>query len=285
MTAVFPPTRRHPASISLGLCLCTVVLLALPLSIVGNWRSQVIQEHRAAVRLRELGGMAEASEMYKKFVLPKECQGPIEMVCMQRWSGHSPLTDETVQLLLMLPNLQSLCLGCERKPTASPGVYGVSLAPLSRLPQLKGLTLEFQATDADVLCFLSQRHLTGLSIRGAPITDACLVLAERNSNLRGIELTDTAITDEGLRKLATLKQLRVLELGRTRITSAGLGHLRGMKQLQYLDLQGTAIDDDAIPHLAELSSLNTLNLTRTQLTPGGIQKVHSLLQQCSRIDF
>ncbi|WP_254512976.1 leucine-rich repeat domain-containing protein [Anatilimnocola floriformis] len=293
MTAVLP-ARRHQGSVSLGFILFATVLVAVPLSIVCNWRNQVIQEHYAGVRLRQLGAIADsgaAAEYKRNFALPKECRWPIESVCMQRWgSGYLPTTDETVQLLLKLPNLKSLCLGCERKPAPSPAVPGVSsrnpgvsFAPFSRLAQLENLTLEqLEATDEDVLCFLTQRHLKELDLRGQPITDASLALAERNPTLVNLGLNDTAITDEGLQRLAGLKNLGILKLRKTRITSAGLRHLRGLKHLVYLDLEGTAIDDDAVPHLDELRSLKSLNLKSTGITRMG---VNTLIQHCERVDY
>lgn len=286
MTASIPP-RRHPASISLGFGVFLMFLLAVPLSLVGNWRSQVLREHQAARRLRELGGVTDeingTLEYKLNFALPEDCRRPIHIYGIQWWSpsskdrgtpASSPLTNEVIQLLPQLHNLRVLCLSGARQP-------GVSFAPLSRLSQLRYLTLACQATDEDVLCFLSQRQLINLDLNGQPITDACLVVAERNPNLTHLDLSETAITDEGLRTLSKLQQLQVLKLRRTRITSAGLQHLQGLKDLCHLNLEGTAIDDSAIQLLVEWRSLRGMNVRGTQLTPQGVDELRSRLPECS----
>ena len=277
MSPIVQPIRRHPGSISLGFVLFCMVLVGLPLALVANWRSQVIREHAAARRLRELGGSAEYGHQYKlAYFLPSNCPRPIG-VYGAKWntysfegSGETAIDAEIVRLLTQLPNLRLLILNGERRASAD-------FAPLAKLPQLEFLRLACGATDADVKPFLSQHNLANLELSQQPITDASLVLAQRNPNLTHLDLADTAVTDEGLRLLAGLTKLEFLHLERTRITSAGLQHLSALPQLQYLYLQGTAVDDSALLQLGKFPELQQLHLTKGQLTAEAMSQLERLL--------
>src|SRR5437870_843869 len=99
------------------------------------------------------------------------------------------------------------------------------------------------------------RHVIGVNLRAAWITDSDLYRLAGLPFLTRIDLSLTHITDLVLERLAALTGATELNLAYAEhITDAGIAHLKGWKKLQRLDLRGTRITDTALEHVAGLTS-------------------------------
>ena len=141
MTAVLVPRTQlpqQPSRLSTLWMLYFMVLVAVPLAVIANWRRDVIQEHTAARRQVELGGWTDGEECqeYKlKCLLPPKND-------YFRITSHGSayprgakdpvlVTQEVVGLVTRLPNLRRLHLWGEKQAD-------VNFAPLKRQESAAG---------------------------------------------------------------------------------------------------------------------------------------------------
>ena len=170
--------------------------------------------------------------------------GPVNWMSMET----APVTDEALQHIQSLVNLERLYLGQTR-------ITGKGL------PHLKNL-----------------KNLRHLSLRYLDIHDQTLQHLVHVPQLDSLGLDDTAITDEGLAHLRHLSKLEQLWLDRTKITAAGLIHLRALPALSRLNLVQTQAGGKGLAELRHLPGLKYLTLKGVALTDAGFRELSELHQ-------
>ena len=127
------PLKSQPSRLSSLWMLFFMVLVAVPLAVIVNWRRGVVQEHAAARRLAELGGKINSLDgfYYKMgWLLPPNCDYQITGYASGYVGEQYPVTAEVLTLLVQLPNMHTLQLSGEKQAA-------FSAAPLRGLSQLK----------------------------------------------------------------------------------------------------------------------------------------------------
>jgi len=153
----------------------------------------------------------------------------------------------------------------------------LSLAPISRLTELRSLSLIGPEITADGLVHLrGLTNLWNLSFTATQVTDEGLVHLEGLTELGWLALMETETTDEGLGHLKDMTGMRYLFLNGTEITDAGLVHLDGMTKLLTLELGGTQITDAGLVRMGDFSELRNLTLDDTQITDAGLMHLSGL---------
>ena len=76
----------------------------------------------------------------------------------------------------------------------------------------------------------------------------------------GMSLLGAPITDAGLKELAGLTKLRALDLWGTNVTGTGLKELVGLSDLQTLNLWRTPLTDEGLAQIERLPSVTSLDL-------------------------
>ncbi|KAM5297568.1 NACHT, LRR and PYD domains-containing protein 5 [Glossophaga mutica] len=141
------------------------------------------------------------------------------------------------------------------------------------------------------LAFMSNRHLTHLSLSVNPLEDdginfLCEVLVETTSHLQDLELTNCSLTAACCKNLCAVitrsRHLRSLDLAANALGDAGVAALcEGLKQrttcLRRLGLEACGLTSDCCEVLASAlvsnQHLSSLNLMRNNFTPEGIRKL------------
>lgn len=141
-----------------------------------------------------------------------------------------------------------------------PSILGLQLdltdEELGRLncPQLSGLNLFTNATDAGMSQLRRFPDLQSLDLQGCRITDVGLANLRMLPNLKRIEIADcTAITDKGLESLGEMSTLEYVRLSNSpHVTDEGLRHLAGLTALKSVTLvRCPLVTDNGLAHLAD----------------------------------
>jgi predicted Zn finger-like uncharacterized protein len=135
------------------------------------------------------------------------------------------------------------------------------LAPLSRLPSLRTLDLQYseKITDKGVKHLTGLVNLESLTMRKNLLTDDALADIKKLPKLTSLKLADNRITDKGLIHLKEMTQLQALDLsGNSEISDAGLEHLKGLTHLSGLHLFGTKVSDKGVAELKKTLTNTTV---------------------------
>ena len=152
--------------------------------------------------------------------------------------GRSPPTDS--ELRYLKASTESLDLGISE-------VTDEGLAALTRLRNLKSLSLAVGFSDAGLV------HVKGLS------------------SLQRLSLRGSKVTDAGLKHLTTLAESHAWILVTRRVGNLGLKHLGSLTALRYLDLTKTGVTDSGLDCLRGLTGLQRLVLNHTKVTTTGLE--------------
>jgi hypothetical protein len=136
-----------------------------------------------------------------------------------------------------------------------------ALAPISELPQLKVLKLEFNHELTDGLTEYLQplTHLVELDLAFVNISDVAMPAVSQLSGLERLYLYGAGITDHGVKHLGAMQNLRVLYLG-------------GEEEQD--------VTDASVPVLSKLQSLELLGLYGTRISHNGADKLKTVLSNC-----
>jgi hypothetical protein len=195
--------RRFGVRFSLRLLLVTVTAAAAGL---GFWKAWVhpYRAQQEAIRVfQDAGGtvtVRPAGPAWLRRIVGEESLTTIVHVGL----GSRPVTDECLDWLLRLPDLEDFQVG-----TSSPGV------PLPVVPH-------------------DLHNVEYLNLTGAPITDAGLAHLRGCSKLTTLFLSKTQISDEGLQHLKEIPSLRFIWLNGTRVTPDGARKLRSALPRAYV---------------------------------------------------
>ncbi len=158
--------------------------------------------------------------------------------------SHSPLSDETLKSISMLPSLNVLDLnGCSN-------ITNSGLASLSNL-----------------------RSLATLSLKESSINDNNLSSVGKLGSLSVLDLSGCSnLTDKGLEPLKSLKGLKDLYIAATKLSDKGLhtiGELTTLSQLSIEDCKN--ITGTGFPELGNLQSSFSLYCARSGVDPKNIK--------------
>lgn len=192
------------------------------------------------------------------------------------------ISDEGLATIRGLTHVESVSV-CSEKMT------NASLASLSRLPSLKGLSLARTQVDDDGLRHLAGRsNLVQLAInsdkdlelllwpRVAPLKfdDPVLERAKLRTRMHKVRAaTDWAMLGVDSPDIASwgLKSSRP-----QRVTDAGLVHLKNHRQLTTLAICGSPIAGTGFQHLQQCDALNVLLLLDCPVTDAGLEQIAGL---------
>ncbi len=181
--------------------------------------------------------------------------GPVNWMSMET----APVTDEALQYIQSLINLERLYLGQTR-------ITGKGLPHLKNLKNLRHLSLRYlDIHDQTLRHLVHLPQLDSLGLDDTAITDQGLVHLRHLSQLKQLWLDRTKITAAGLVHLRSLPALNRLNLVHTQVVGKGLAELRHLPNLKYLTLKGVALTDEGIRELSELRQLETLGLDTTPI--------------------
>ena len=124
------------------------------------------------------------------------------------------------------------------------------------------ITLEGEATSADLKAAASMREIRHLNLEDSQLGDAELVDLRKMVGLESLRLPVQA-GDGTVRSLVPLRRLRDLSLESTQVTAAGLATLP--RSLESLNLAGTTLGDDVAAHVRRLPGLKRLWLDETTI--------------------
>ncbi len=189
--------------------------------------------------------------------------------------GQMAVDDGLFQHLAPLRNLEFLCLAYTNNfgdftTLAGLPLRDVRLEGCRRVGDLAARTLSTFPTLRQL-----EIHMTG-------VTDGGLEHFQ-NSDLEVLWL-GPRITDTGMNVLATMRRLRHLDICAHLVTDEGVRALATLPALEVLWLTRCRITDDIIPVLAELKNLRELNVRNTEVTEGGIERLHQALPGCRIVD-
>ncbi len=184
---------------------------------------------------------------------------------------------------------------CNGRPTPD------SVAHLTRIRGLVGLTIGQDITDAVVAVLGELRDLAYLLIEGDAITDTSLAHLGRLTALRHLGLIGVGIRGESgtssllpaalevlyvttrhglddsfITALPPLPNLRQLHLRETWITDAALPKIGTFGTLEELDLGNNRFSDGALGHLKDLRRLEDLDLDSSPITDEGLATIANL---------
>ena len=261
MTTTTAPTTPKPRRRWLQFSLRTMILIMLLIGCGLGWfaheRKQARDQRKAAMEIKQLGGVAMQCGRYEP---------------QNGWKSRVPswlkrILGDDVFLTISYVSL--------RKSKAT----DKDLVRLRAFPQLKELDLsESHITDAGLVHLDGTPRLQKLTIGRGAITDEGLVHVGRLSSLRELNLACSKVTDAGLVHLTGLTQLEDLDLRYDLITDVGLVHLQGLTQLTGLNLMGTRITDAGLAHVEGISQLQVLHLYQCrQVTDAGLADLKNAL--------
>src|SRR5215213_9799182 len=200
-------------------------------------------------------GKPEASELFKRIVLPKEDKKRMP-------KGGEPLAKDKIDLIgrwikegAVLPVVAAVATPAPAPVPAKPA--DAAAAPKKEepkkavevpLPKVSAAPKEaidkLTAAGAQVMPLFAESSLLQVSFahRSSPAGDAEVALLSGVADqVYALNLADSKATDAGLAPLAGLKNIATLHLERSSVTDAGLAHLAKLGNLQYLNLYGTGI--------------------------------------------
>lgn len=188
-----------------------------------------------------------------------------------RFSGKSGLTDVTDQsmdVLAGLPNLQVLAIDFLKFAGGKEGLTKLAGLPLQELYASNTLindeSLELLANTFP--------DLKKLRASGCQVSSEGLKAIGKMTNLQELDLSEnTSIFDDGLAHLQPMHQLQKLNLWRVPITDEGVASLAGLTEMQWLNLDNVAyLSDEGLPHLKGMTKLKFLHLGSTSVTDEGM---------------
>ena len=128
-------------------------------------------------------------------------------------------------------------------------VTSEDIEDLSRLSNLRTLTVYDRCTDAtleDIACLSTLQEFIAT---GSPITDEGVKHLKNLPHLKYLDLSDTLISDQGILSLAELKDLETLKLRGTAVGEECLKVVVTFHKLTVLDVSNTRISDKSLAHL------------------------------------
>lgn len=180
-----------------------------------------------------------------------------------------------------------------------------SLAPLSRLPKLKFLSVECgQVNDEWLVEIAKLSNLTGLGVPEASVTNEGLAALRslklevlnlhncRNVSSAGVTnlqelqlLTDlnlygTSVEGSDLLQLQKFPRLSMLWIGNTNISETDLAGLSELKRLRILEATDLGITDRGLVHFEKCNQLASVDLSRNAVTVEGLRKLQESLPNC-----
>jgi len=124
----------------------------------------------------------------------------------------------------------------------------------------------------DMKYFRGMKHLRGVWLCGADVTDSSLCHLRGANELKAINLDSTQITDAGLKELAqAVPNVARLSLVRTDVTDRGLAYLTKLPHISHLNLRDTKVTDEGIKHLIGLPRLERLSLNFCNVTDRALE--------------
>ncbi|MCB9469245.1 MAG: protein kinase [Candidatus Obscuribacterales bacterium] len=140
---------------------------------------------------------------------------------------------------------------------------GETLAPLSTLPALKGLTISFCEIDRETVASIGKlKTLKMLAIENSPVEDSAFKLLTGLANIQDLSFWGVPGEDAVLQNLSTLKTTRFLALRNgSHISDKGIEHLAALPYLYGLSLTGTPLSQKNIKALKRLKNLKGLELS------------------------
>jgi beta-lactamase regulating signal transducer with metallopeptidase domain len=188
-----------------------------------------------------------------------------------RWFGPDGLSNDNLRRLTGLPKLRDLYFGSSGRVTMS------GLNVLNKLEGLENLCPSDVMQDGGGLDIsglkklkrlrISMRHQT-TKVGDAFVTtyDMCresdLACLSELTNLEDLSLVGSGIGDAGLEHIASLTSLKYLQiLGGPNLTDDGLKHLAGMRRLDSLFILDSRITGEGFTHLYPLKTIHIIFLT------------------------
>ena len=266
--------RKIRLRLSLRAALTGLFLASL---VLGIWTSRSLNQKRAIIALKKLGGdvMYDDYESRRldsaiaRWLGPDFAYGPYSIDL-----GETDISDADLQHVAQLPSIVDLQLH-------ETNVTGTGFDNLLPLKKLESLTLGGTKITNESLRHVGQMtSLTYLGVgHNTNIGDDGIRYLSALKNLNGINLWYTRTGDEGLKTLSALPKLRRIFAGGTNISDAGTSLLRGNEILEELILQKTKIGDETLKYLSEIKSLKELHVSETGITDAGLD----FLKNCNSL--
>jgi len=191
-----------------------------------------------------------------------------------RLLGQRELQDVDMELLVALPNIESLDLCNCRQISDASVVFLLQCRSLSQLN-----LAATRVTAGGIASLASAQKLEGLDLvmlNPGPDDDA-LVALSRLPALKRLRLSNNGYTEEGVSALTNLERLELLDVGGSDVTDVALQHIAKFPRLRQLCISKSPIDNSGLATLGTLKSLEVLDLVNNQhLTVGGLAKLSSL---------
>lgn len=150
------------------------------------------------------------------------------------------------------------------------------IALLKGATELRELSADIPASDAEYLWLQGHPQLRTLCVMGSEVTDNTLERIGTCSQLSSLSIGQTTITDDGLSHLRGLESLENLTLGKMKLSGSGLKYLERLPRLKTLRLINCPICDEALEHVGNLRGLTSLDLTGTAITGAGLPQLSQL---------
>lgn len=221
-----------------------------------------------------LPGRAEASELMKRLLLPRENEDHMppkekpqltesEIALIHWWIATGASFDKQVKELEQPAAVKPLLLALQNASTEKKALPGIPAEPVgkaddSALKKIRDLGVVILPVSKNCN-YLSANFITA---RGISNKDIQLLLPVKKQ-LVWLKLGMPAINDSALTVIAQCPNITRLQLDHTQVTDAGLQHLKALKQLQYLNLVGTKITAAGLMPLKVLDQLQSIYCYQT----------------------
>jgi serine/threonine protein kinase len=132
---------------------------------------------------------------------------------------------------------------------------------IAKSPMLEVLRIGGTRCTADVLTAVAKlKHLTDLSLRSLPISDADVAMIRPIVHLRTLDLGHTKIGDGAMQYVINMPVLENLILDRTNVTATGIDQLGTQGLIVTLSLRGTKIGDAGAEQFLKCRLLQSLTI-------------------------
>ncbi len=189
-----------------------------------------------------------------------------------RWieAANSELSDEAMQYLAGLPNLEWLEVGGGK-------VTAAGMSCIKGCVALRRLYIHDVDLSKDTLAWIADLRLEALSLQRTTVDAKALRQLKAAATLTVLNLSENGITDEDLGTVARFANLEVLALQKTKITGAGLALLKEMKKLNVLNLMNCRIVDADVSCFISMPNLRIVHAAGCNISDQAVKDITATL--------
>lgn len=231
-----------------------------------------------------LAGKADASELIKRLLLPKEDEDHMppkgksqlnekQIALLHWWIENGADAQKKVKDVQQPEQIKPYLLALQadhavhKAPDNVPATWvekadnkaiqvlqekGVIVMPVAQNNNclMANFVTAQNITDKDISLLLPlKKQLVWLKLGNTKVSDSALNIISQCTNVTLLQLENTNITDKGLKQLQSLQHLQSLNIVGTNISAAGVLALKDLKALRTIYLYQTKVDKKDWPNL------------------------------------